>query len=205
MDGATRASRDSLAVVATRPAAATDAADRPVLLGRRDGQQAVVQPRMVSAASGSTAGPTSTAGAAIPDRVQAGMAADRALFTVLTAGRQAVRDQADVLVARGTAGLLKSSGGGTAFAVLLGSSVSVPATADAFQAAQERSRAQASARESARTRAGRAYATATAASPGAAAHVPAGGSGGSGASEQARSSDQGDPDAEPGRQFDSFG
>jgi hypothetical protein len=120
VDGVTLAARDSLAVVVTRPSVAADAVERPLLQARREAQQAAAQPRLTAASAGGSAGPSSRTSAATPARVEATLAADRALFTVLTAGRQFVTEQANLMAAQNAARFLP-------FTALLGSSTSVPA------------------------------------------------------------------------------
>ena len=201
MDGATRASRDSLAVVASRPAAATEAAERPTLLGRRDGQRATrtSSDRLATTASVATIGPSSTAGATIPARVQAALASDRALFTALTVGRRSLTEQADKAVARSAATLAHSADGGAAFDTLLGSSLPMPnSPLSDFHAAQQRSKSLAAAREATRGKVARAYAAAP--------RPPAQqASGSSGTAWGVAGTSGADPDALPGQWLDAFG
>ena len=204
MDGAARASRDGLAVVASRPAAATEAAERPALLARRDGQQAVSAARLTATASVATIIPTSTTGPTIPGRVQATIASDRALFTALTTARETIKEQADVVTAQNRASFESGRGTGV-FAALLGSDYAVPGTPPEFQAARQRAKAQAAAREATHGKVTRRYAapsqptarhTAPRTSRQSQLDAHAAGSIGSAAP---------DPDALPGRSVDLYG
>lgn len=139
LDFATIAVRDSLAILAARPPTTADVADR-AQLATRSLQHAVAQPRLVQVAAAPGTAPATTYAPTIPARVQATLAADRALFTVMTAGRQSVTEQANLMVSENAATFVP-------FTALLGSSVPTPALPTSRQMAARRAAARETARE----------------------------------------------------------
>lgn len=134
LDFATIAVRDSLAVLASRPPTTADVAERGYLT-TRSLQQTVTQPRLTQVAPvPGTTQAVATYAPTIPARVQATLAADRALFTVMTAGRQSVTAQANLLVSENASSFVP-------FTALLGSSLPTPALPTTRQMAARRAAA----------------------------------------------------------------
>ncbi len=138
IDVATRVVRDCLAVSLTLPPTpAADAVHRPFSLARREAQQSTTTaPRLAPTGTvplAPAAGPDTPAVAA---RVQATLASDRALFSIVTAGRQSIVEQANLMASENAQGFLP-------FTVLFGSSVPMPAMPTTKQTNLRREAAQA--------------------------------------------------------------
>lgn len=137
IDVATRVVRDSLAMTLSRPVTAvTDAGMRPSFAARREAALASVPQVLAPTTAGATVGASSPGGASIPSRVQATLASDRALFTVLTAGRQSITAQANLMASQNAQGFLP-------FTALFGSGVPMPAMPTTPQTTLRRKAAQA--------------------------------------------------------------